>query len=703
MTTILTMCNLKKGQPMSASPFLFQKILLGAFLASASLPSHSLTEDLQTMDTIIVSDSVEDDTPLPEPPQSRFSLPQSVEAVQVLTRKNIEEIKPRDVVNLIEHSLGLSIRRQGARVHTFTYNRGDSVSIVLDGVYLTSTTANRVLGDIPPEAVESIQFLRDSSVITIGPLMRFGSASGGAPNQGFILIKTRNRKPDANYSTEIKSSYATYDTWKTHGFTNQSFIDGKLNIGAGYQHSESNGKLNWNNDYRFETFLLNSAYIDKGLELYGSLYVNQGWRDIQRAVGIYEGIPPNSNVTAAGELSSSIWRYDPMDTLVATFNGEYSWTDNQITTLTAGYSDATGSQLAYYTNIDPATISGRNSEDWAKEWTISHTIIGSQNLFKAGLQHLEWYQLSEGKSDPNQEQIYGLAFSYEYQLSDSLLLDTALRVDKKHVIHSPTKYLSNGSEIKIAEGRWTDESYVASVGAAWNINNIYRVSARYAFNYTPTPESLTTINNKTLPTEKRHRNELALTANFSPAFRLSLTPFYYYIKNAKVSSGSIKIEDEDKAISTITLYDVANSEIRKGSELSLKGNFANHTLIYELGWSHLYKSSDNDKSDIPDNKYNARLSWSVKALTSSINVLNEDPYMSNDYIVGNFTIVNMNIDYQFTPRLRLSIYGENLTDKPYATMNKGSINNVSASGKNSCWGVLRDVGVTYGIELAMKF
>lgn len=415
------------------------------------------TESVQQMDTVEVSGTSDDNAGATyKPPHIRFALPQSVEAVQTLTHKEIAAIRPRDVSDLIENSLGMTIRRQGARVHNFSYDRGDNVSIIIDGVYLTTTTAQRVLGDLPVDAIESIQFIRDSSVITISPLMGFGSANAGAPNQGFIIINTRKHKPDAQHTTEIRSSYASYDTWKTDGFTSQSFLDDKLTIGGGYQHSASNGKSDWHNDYAGDTYLLNAAYRDEAFSADSSLYINNGWRDIQRATGIYEGTtsyPKGNAATPDGVLDKNIWRYDPMNTTVVSTNLARHWNSSQTTALTAGYSNAQGTLYKYLTTVDPATVPGQQAEDWAKEWVLSHTIVSGANTFKTGLQSVEWYQLSEGSSLASQEQIYGFSVSDEYQITPDVLVDSAARMDKKKVIHSSTKYLENGSTVKMTEGR----------------------------------------------------------------------------------------------------------------------------------------------------------------------------------------------------------------------------------------------------------
>jgi hypothetical protein len=69
----------------------------------------------------------------------------------------------------------MSVTRQGSRVNNFSQNRGGSVAFLVDGVYLTGTQAQRVVGDIPVGMIDSIRFIRDGSVLSILPVMGFGS------------------------------------------------------------------------------------------------------------------------------------------------------------------------------------------------------------------------------------------------------------------------------------------------------------------------------------------------------------------------------------------------------------------------------------------------------------------------------------------------------------------------------------------------
>lgn len=643
-----------------------------------------------------------------ETAHSRFALPKSVTAVQTLTQEDIEALRPRDVSDLIEGSLGMSVGRQGARVHNFSYNRGDKVSIILDGVYLTQTQAQRVLGDIPVEMIDSIQFLRDSSVITISPLMDFGSANSGSPNQGFIVINTRKSAPGKE-GGEVKASYGRYDTQKRLGWVGDTWMDGRLSASAGYQRSESNGKPKWNMAYDADTWMASAGWKSPAFIGFASFYLNKASREIQRAEGTYKGSTryPISGPTPNGVLDKNIWKYAPMDTRVIAVNLAKPWNDTHTTAVTYGWTEANGTGY-YYTKIkDKSTVQGLQAKDRAEEWNLSHTIKTASDTLKFGLQSVEWYQLSEGQSNQREERVYGLYSTLEHQFTRNWSVDAAARVDRKRIIRGGDKYLESGFKTQLSNHEWTDDATLMSIGTAWQFDPQWRLSARYSFNKTPTPDSISTLNNESLPAEKRHRYELGLNAEISRALHASLTPFYYVIRNAKVSAGSISKDANGHAIvddqgneTSVTVYRAATQILRKGFELSFNGQFPalSATWSYELGWTHFDDSEEDGKTgnEVPSNKYNARLNWQQGPWTASISATRVEPYESYDYTVGDFTVLNMNVGRDLAHGLRVAVFGQNMGNKQYATNNKGYPATANL-------GTLNDVGATYGMEIGMKF
>ena len=646
-------------------------------------------EQPQELEPIIVSAKKTE-----APVSSRFYLPESVKATQTLTREDIEAIQPRDVSDLIETSLGMSIRRQGARVHNFCSSRGDSVSVILNGVYLTSTEASRMIGDIPVEMIDSIKFIRDASVITVGPLMSFGSASGGSPNQGFIIIETRKKGPDTKYGTEIRSSYASYDTFKASGFTGHSWQDQRFTLSGGYQRTQSQGRDDWNNGYAGDTLMLNGGFNSDALLASASFYYNTASREIQRHMSI-----------DTGELNENAWEYDPIDTLLMAFNLTRPWNEQQITSLTYGWNKTECTRYMYQTTTDNSTITGADAEDRSEEWNLSHAITGQQNTFKIGGQIVSWYQLKEGGTSAREERIYGVYATDVYNITPTWSVDAAGRIDKKEIVQGGDKYLSSGTEVKLSDGEWTDEAYVFSLGNAWQINPVWNLTARYSFNLTPTPDVLTTVDDTDLPEEQRHRYEIGIEANFNETFQVMVTPFYYDIKNSKVSAGTIDEDADGNPIidpdtgeeTSLTVYDAEDRQLW-GFEMGITGRFFQDKLGYELGWTHFVDSEEDGENgnEYPENKFSGRLNWRYHDWNSNLTVVHVTPYLSYGYTVGDFTTINASVSRKFSENLTLTVYGQNIADEEYATMNKG----YPSTAK---WGVLRDVGATYGVEFSYRF
>lgn len=682
-------------------------VVLWQCLGTSARGEDVAGKQLQELAPIVISEGSEAAVSGDEPVSSRFFLPKSVEAVQTLTHEDIQAIRPRDVSDLIETTLGTSIRRQGARVHNFSFSRGDSVSVILDGVYLTETEARRIIGDIPVEMIDSIKFVRDASVITIGPLMSFGSASGGSPNQGFIIIETRKKGPDSPYGTEVRSSYASYDTWKASGFTGHSWEDNRFTFSAGYQRSQSQGKDDWNNGYTGDTWLVNGGFNGEGLQARASLYYNSASREIQRALGTYSGTTryPVSGPTPDGVLDKNIWEYDPIDTVLVAINLDRTWNAHQTTSLTYGWNRTEGTLHAYTTLTDKSSVAGRDAEDRSEEWNLSHAMTSRRNTLKVGGQIVSWLQLSEGDPSPRKERIYGVYATDVYAITPAWSVDAAMRVDKKKIVQGGDKYLSSGTEVHLSDGEWTDEAYVFSLGNAWQINPVWKMTARYSFNLTPTPDVLTTVDDATLPDEQRHRYEIGIEAHCNDAFQVALTPFYYAIKNAKVADGTISADASGNPIidpatgeaTALTVYS-ADDRQRYGFEMSVKGRFFRDQLGYELGWTHFVDSDEDgmNGNEFPENKYSARLNWRHGDWDGNVTALHVSPYLSYGYTVGDFTTINLSVTRKFFEDFAVTLFGQNITDEQYGTNNKGY-------PPLANWGVLRDVGATYGVELTYRF
>ncbi|HBE76201.1 MAG TPA: hypothetical protein DDW65_00200 [Firmicutes bacterium] len=624
-----------------------------------------------------------------EAESSQTQTPDSTSAVETFTAEDIEAMRPNDVYDVIESAMGMDIARQGARIHNFTTARGGDVAIIVDGVYVTKTMAQRVLGDIPVSMIQSIKIIRDSTVLTLSPMGAFGSTSGGASDQGAIIITTK-KAAGKGKDIEANIGYSSYNTQKIGVFAGTKIQD-RVDLGFGYAKSKSDGKDGWNMGYDFNSFLFKGGYTDKSWIVNSSLYINNGWREIQRHF--------DSTVTSYNTTSIPEWKYDPMNSMIFALNIVKPWNVNDITTFSFGRTKDEGTQYGniYNATTDVWTLAaGKDAEDRANEVNLFHTMHLGFNTLKIGTQIIGSYQLTEGNTTAAEDEIYGYYIIDENRLNEKLSLDGGIRFDKRHITEGTEKYLADGNKVKGVDDKWTDDTYGISLGANYQINQTYSILPRIGYNHTPTPEIWTTVNNEELPAEKRMKYELGFLAGYSKAFNTTLTAFYYDVKDAKTAAGTVKIV-EDGTTYSINKYGLVDEVERSGLELSLDGQII-AGLKYKFGYTYYTSSSASEDVAAPDNKYSLQLNYKNKSLGAGISALKVDPYeYSNTGVtVGDFTVININLDKYFSPDIKISLFGRNVTDKHYATMYK-------SSSQVQEWGFLYDVGAVYGIELTKKF
>ncbi|BBB89793.1 MAG TPA: TonB-dependent receptor [Methylomusa anaerophila] len=687
--------------------------------------------------------------PTPEPLSSRFVLPESSTAVETFTRKDIEDIRPRDVYDLLETAQGISIQRQGARVHNFVQGRGggnSNIGIIVDGVYMSATEAQRILGDLPVELIESVTVVRDSTVLTVGPLAAPGSFV--APNQGFILINTRRAKGRGT-ENNATISYSSLNTRKLTLFSGGTIKDkgkDKGYFGFGYFGTKSDGKTDkwyapynttsydqgaagttykevdgWNNAYEANSFLFNAGYEDNGFTTRMSAYVSRGEREIQPFMDRLTPYPWTKNaagkwVTSATTLA--MWKYDPINTSLFSFSTEKKWNDKQATLLSYGHTATDGTQYQYTYNVTTGAMNyafqGQRYKDSTDDINLMHTITNGNNTLKFGTQLIDWYQLTEGSvTGAGREKLYGYYLYDEYRVDGKLTLDGGARLDKRYIKEGTGKYYytENGTEYtaRTASGVWANDTTSYSLGANYQMNPVYKLTARVSHNKTPYAEAYVSSDGSSLPAEKRMKYELGVNAKYNPAFHVSLTAFHYDIKNALASDGASDpaeryMYDTDGVTKVgVPLYKTLPASRRQGVELGINGRLSD-TWSYDFGYTYYTASNWEEDATNPNNKYSLRLNYKKDSIDGAISLLRVDPYkyISGSYQapIGGFTVLNASISKKLDKYTKITLYGQNLTDKKYATFYKGY---PGGTGKDAEAGYYYDVGRTIGLEISRSF
>ncbi|MFP4417081.1 MAG: TonB-dependent receptor [Chitinispirillaceae bacterium] len=638
------------------------------------------------------------------PAYERFHIPESSPGIEVLTEDEIKAMEPSDVYSVFERALGMGITRQGSRIHNWVQGRGgekSALGIILDGVYMPATAAQRILGNLPTDMIQSIRIVRDASIVTMGPLMNPGSNSAGAANQGFIIIETKRAREDTPRLTETTLGYGSYNSLKIQAFHSQIFEDvGHFSVG--YSRSQNDSKKdrfgNWNNGFEGNSFLLNGGIMFGPLSADMSIFYNQASRDIQR----YQ---------EKGEaLRSAVWRYDPMNTRIASLALTGQWNDAHTTQAWVGYNDAAGT--GYWDVINPETHVKElaqepyESEDRAAEFNLLHTWTQSGNSFsnalKIGAQSILWYQQTERSEDfPSEENIYGFYLSDELGIREKITVDAGLRIDKRYIVAGGGKYTTDGVSVKNADEEWGSDAYNFSLGGTYDFSSRYSVNARAAYNHTPTPKVLSTVDNKELDPEGRIKYEAGVVADIANALSAKATGYYYDIRNAKIQGRSasgrplaIELIDNGDTIG-ISLFESADRLARYGLEMEVSGRQIG-PFGYDFGLT-LLGSSDKEQAElVPVYKLTAGINFDYEGFSTNVNLLNVPEYTGGlDMPVGDYTIINASMGKSIGDHFSLRLYGRNITNEKYTNYYK-------AFPPHAETGYFYDIGAVYGVEVTVR-
>lgn len=188
-----------------------RKLLSPAFICLLAMQCIVTTafaqEKSYPLEPVVITADRENEDVGGEPVYSRFTVEKSSQtATQVFTRSDIEKMNPKSVIEVIDQGLGMSTTFYGRKFTNQMKSRGgDSMGVILDGIYLPWSQYTRILCNFPVEYIESVEIVRDATALSLGPLTSLSSASG-TTNQGFVIIKTRRPSEQV---TELKAGYGS--------------------------------------------------------------------------------------------------------------------------------------------------------------------------------------------------------------------------------------------------------------------------------------------------------------------------------------------------------------------------------------------------------------------------------------------------------------------------------------------------------------
>ncbi len=615
-----------------------------------------------------------------EPPESPYHLPESAKAATwSIGQQEIQDLQPRDIFDVLSYAPGVQLGYQGRKDMNFIASRGGgnfiggtNFAILLDGAYIPWTQSGRILASFPLETIESIRVVRDTSILTMAPLSSPGGI--GTAIQGVIVIKTR--KPTKE-ETEIKGSVGNLGRYKAYVNHSDNLGNGYYSLSYNKQHDQ--GRPDWNNGSDSDSFMGKGGYAQHGLKADGTFYYSAGSRETLRSLPI-------------STTSDSKWEYDPLNTLMANGSLSKQWSPAQTTSMMV-YTGRMDSTLQYR-SWSKRTYSYSDQEDNIVQANLNHMVNTERNNFRVGASAILWdcpngQLFYEGYQ--RQEELYSAFAHDEYALTKDLSLDLGARLDKKHIDKGINKYSPNdGTPTKLIQDQWAEPNYAVGAGLSYHFTQVWEGSIRASYTQQAVDEFLLSEKNVPLSSEKQMRYEAGLIGKLHPALRATATAYYYDLHDMKQYTGSVKVGDD-----YYNLYGNADAG-RSGLELDVSGYIYTPKLTYGLSYS--YQQSDNqiDDKSIPHHIVALRLGYRMAPFRINLTLRHVSAYDSSQFSVdklyhgiGDYSPVDANISYDFNigaNQWRATLFAQNLGDEKYQ----------SRLG----W---EDVGLTYGLELSLKF
>lgn len=599
---------------------------------------------------------------------------------EVITQKEIEAYKPKDVFDLLNKATGLDLTYQGRKSPFFINMRGGgSITYIVDGAILPSTS-NRILQKIPMIAIEEIQIVRSSTALSLAPTIGIGASnSGSGVNIGFVIIRTKQPKEtqgliSAFYEQAVnqpgangQSIYAGTDFGDIHG------VNGY--IGGMISRFDRPSKDEW-----FDGSDAQSGMINGGLN-YGGFTLNlMGYKDSGR-------FEMQRGVKTDGTIDTAKWYYDPIDTTILSVDASMAWSENQITLFSASKTDY--EQEEHNENFANSSVAVKNYEEKTQTYSLRHNARFGNTFVQLG------GQLTNSKGfGPNLSNSFnkfdttvrGYALSVEQTLlSGDLVLDAGYRQDQKHIDNSvaaknQTQFNAN---LDANNDVWLSPANVFAFGALYNIDDTHKINARYmrANEGSGADFDLVAENNATLHEEEQTRYEIGIEAQYDKAFKPMVTYFDVHMKNQK-SATTKTYNDTD---GNEYYYYTESDSHKKGLELSINGVIAGATR-YKFSWTRMLANetinsnatTDSIGISSPRNIYSALISHTWEEYLFNLSAKKADPYssstsamgVSTDVSLGDYTRIDANVARNFKwdgVATTVKLYGRNLTNDQYAT------------------------------------
>jgi hypothetical protein len=620
--------------------------------------------------------------------------PSSRQHTQTFTRKDVEDLHPANVFDLLSHATGVLATYQGRK---FPFNlsiRGDTnFGFIIDGAYVPAFIAGRILQSLPVQSIEQVDVVRDAAALTLGPLVDFSSASG-ALNSGFVVIRTRTpQKTEA----EARATVETYGGAKASVFAGSTFDrDGWKGYVAGLgSYQTTDGPDGYNMWAENKT-----GFGKVGVGFGGFFTETMIYKDHSRW-GFERANPAES----AASLVNQKWSYDPIDTTLVTSNSRMAWNANNTTLLTMSVHEVAQSNILAAFNSPTVTVN--DERDSMQTLNLRHSLQFNGTLLQAGTQYVHWHtptgELFYTGYEREEETLSGYANAEQKFFGDRLTLDGSARVDDHTIITGIDLFGQGGpggSKYPYYHDRELPLAVSYSTGASVLVIPQLLATGRYSHTEQGGVAGVVPASGQTLDPEEQEKYEVGLEGRVSKYFTPTLTYFDTTVANDKTPIKYV--------LDPVTKYAIAqwgeSDTHRNGFELAVKGAYSGENwlgkLSYSAAWTRL--TALESTTDIhyqyskPKDQFNIKLTEEYGPYFGTLSLNYVSKYQSNFnsldgqyHDIGDFVVVDLNVGKTFRlgeNEAKLTLFGRNITNEKYETT----------------YGYPA-IGALYGAEFAVKY
>lgn len=539
------------------------KYAIGSALFAATVLAQPVqaAEAGDENDIIVTGILANDETPI-----NPVRLPQSARiSSQTLDEEDVDKRQARDVFDLLNYGTGIFTTTSGKKAPANLNIRGDgNFAFIIDGAYVPSLLASRILQTIPAAAIEEVRIVRTSSALAINPLVGLVAPSGAA-NNGFIVVRTRKPKETLALIGMQGGSFNTY------GANVQVGTTFKVGAADGYVHAiggtyDTDGPKDFNLDKHYRVLGLKGG-LDTG-KFALDLSVLKSWA----GYGIVRG-----NAKLRPSTQDDVWRLDPIDSLVATANGTVRWNEHNTTLLTLAYTESKGSFVTsdLLANGTLANTLVRDNDNTFWNAALRHNVFLGDTKLQAGADFIHWNNPSGQyyyEGIPREEKVTGFFLQGDQALFGSRLnLDLGFRLDRVEIVRGIDYFLAGrGPNVNVRQIRGEKLPYAkfVSVGASWRLADNWLINARYGYS-SQGPRTGVVLANPALPLkgEQRHKSELGFEGRITGWLRPSINGFIVKTNNEVQPLSYAVVAGEQ-----VGLYGNTDSK-RTGAEAILSGRW----------------------------------------------------------------------------------------------------------------------------------